>query len=73
MTRLKSWWNGREVLVNDGGYAPRLELRFPRARVLYEKHQRPLRWIGLGIAALVLNDAYNEVKAATALLVKSWL
>lgn len=67
---IKQWWNGKAVVIDDGGYVPRVIEQRPWARTFYEKHTEPVRWTAAAIGALVLNDVYNEIKTITAELIK---
>lgn len=73
LKQIKVWWNGKTVIVDDGEYVPREVEQRPWLRKFYEKHTEPVRWTAAAIGALVLNDAYNEIKTITAGLIKSWL
>jgi hypothetical protein len=34
--RIKQWWNGKTVVVDDGGYVPRVVEQRPWVRTFYE-------------------------------------
>jgi hypothetical protein len=62
MKRIKTWWNGREVVVDDGGYAPRLETRLPWVRTLSNEQLAVLLAVFGVVAPPVFNDLYAVCK-----------
>jgi hypothetical protein len=58
---IKEWWNGKQVIVDDGGYAPYVVEERPWLRKLYEKHLVIAPTVGVGLTSAVCTEVVGRL------------
>jgi hypothetical protein len=62
--RIKQWWNGKAVIVDDGGYAPYVAQKRPWLRKLYDKHPVIAPTIGVGLTSAICTEVVGRLAKA---------
>jgi hypothetical protein len=61
--RIKQWWNGRTIVIDDGGYVPRVIERRPWVRTFYENDKTGFWAVVALLTSPIWTDLYTTLKA----------
>lgn len=61
---IKQWWNGKTVVIDDGGYVPRVIEQRPWVRKFYESHPVIAPTVGVAITSAICTEIVSRIAKA---------